>query len=113
MNSTSNSPWYMDKSFKAMLSVIVTLIANMIGRKYGYSLNTEEIVGIITAAVAFIGGHKWHATNETKVNAEVEKLRVGSVNGIDPAAIDAALAQGTEVEQLEALKILLQKGGSK
>lgn len=113
MNSSSNNPWYLDKSFKAMLTVIVTMICNMIGRKYGYSLNTEEIVGIISVVVAFIGGHKWHSSNEVKVNAEIEKLRVGSVSGIDPESIDVALANGTEKEQLEALKILLQKGMTK
>lgn len=53
------TPWYLDKAFYALLMFIVGMIANVIASKWGYRLNTEEIVGFAMVVVSFIAGHKW------------------------------------------------------
>lgn len=55
----ANTPWFEDKSVHAVLTFLVTLVANAIGRKFGFSLNIEEIVSLAAVVIGFIAGHKW------------------------------------------------------
>lgn len=53
------TPWYSDKAVHAVLTFVVGMIANVVGRKFGYSMNVEEIVAFATVILGFIAGHKW------------------------------------------------------
>lgn len=53
------TPWFADKAVHAVLTFTVGMVANVIGRKFGYSMNTEEVVAFATVVLGFIAGHKW------------------------------------------------------
>lgn len=53
------TPWFADKAVHAVLTFVVGMIANVVGRKFGYSMNVEEIVLFGGVIISFIAGHKW------------------------------------------------------
>lgn len=61
-----DTPWYSDKSVHAVLTFVVGLIANAVGRKWGYELNVSEIVAFAAVIIGFIGGHKWKSASVQK-----------------------------------------------
>lgn len=62
----ANTPWYEDKSVHAVLTFVVGLIGQMIARKWGYELNTQEIVAFAAVIMSFIAGHKWKTAQVQK-----------------------------------------------
>lgn len=61
--------WYESQSFRALLVFVVGLVANAVGRKFGFSLNTEEIVAFAVTVAAFIAKRGWERVAETKAGA--------------------------------------------
>lgn len=59
------TPWYEDKAVHAVLTFVVGMVANVVGRKWGYSLNVEEIVAFAAVTISFIGAHKWKSKTLT------------------------------------------------
>lgn len=75
-------------TFKALLLYVVTLIADAVGKKYGYGLNAESIAGLTASVVAFIAGRQYKTTKiETeKIAAEAAKAPVVTTPAASPAA---------------------------
>ncbi len=88
---TIDSPWYEDKSFKLVLGFIVAMVANMVGRKFGTSLNVEEIVSMAVAVTGFVAGNKWKSGTLAK------------------AQIQASSAAATVQSETDAAKVLAGK----
>lgn len=51
--------WWQSQTFRAFVLYLVTMIANAVARKWGYSLNAEEIAGLTVALVGFIAGRQY------------------------------------------------------
>lgn len=59
MESQSISPYMKDKGIHAVVLFLVTLACNAMGRKFGVSLNAEEIASLAVVVIGFVAGHKW------------------------------------------------------
>lgn len=53
------TPWYADKAVHAVLTFVVGVVASVVGRKFGFAMNVEEIVAFAMVIMSFILGHKW------------------------------------------------------
>lgn len=51
--------WWQSQTFRALVLYFVTMIANAVARRWGYSLNTEEIAGLTVTLVGFIVGRQY------------------------------------------------------
>lgn len=51
--------WWQSQTFKALVLYVATMVANAVARRWGYSLNTEEIAGLTVTVVGFIMGRQY------------------------------------------------------
>lgn len=85
------SPWYKDKPFQTILLFVLTLVANAVGRKFGFELNVEEIAALATAIIGFIVANKWKGAVVAKAAEAVKEAQAKVSTG--PAAVEALKAE--------------------
>jgi uncharacterized membrane protein YjjP (DUF1212 family) len=78
------APWA-DKNVHAVLTLVVGLVANQIAKRFGVSLNVEEISAFALTIVAFIVSHKWAGAAKAKAAAAAEVAR-GEIASLEKAA---------------------------
>lgn len=90
MDSTaSNTPFYEDKGFWAML--LAPLFAYL-NSKFNLSLSAAEIVGLVLPVVAYIVGHKYKSAQVlvAEIQASAAKIAAATPAPSAAAALSAA-----------------------
>lgn len=83
-----DSPWYKSHTFTALLLYVVTMICNVIARKWGMELNATEIAGLTGTVVAFIFGRQYKSGTvlAAEIKAEAVKAAAFVPAPVSPAA---------------------------
>lgn len=85
------SPWYEDKPFQSILLFVLTLVANAVSRKFGFSLNVEEVAALATTVLGFVLANKWKGAVVAKAAEAVKEAQAKVATG--PAAVDSLIAE--------------------
>jgi hypothetical protein len=88
MDSQAVTPWYLDKGIWV---TFIALIFTVLNQKFGWTLNAEEIVGLMMPVVAYIVMHKYKSGRvlvaEIQANAATTAAAPGDAAGKVNAAV--------------------------
>jgi hypothetical protein len=89
----TQTPFWQDKNVRMIGLLLVTLVTNTIGKKFGYALDPEAILGFALTVIGFIVAQKWKGAVVAKAAIAADSAEA-QVKTLDDAAKAIAASAG-------------------